>query len=183
MLQVMTYNLGGAKKLRRSPLRPDKVAEDTCHTLCTVIDPQQPTLIGLQEAGSVQWTELTDTPGTSEETCSALQSRLGDTYRSDFLPVLNTRMYPHAGLWDRAAYTPENGRRLHYAAEGNGMLSNLRPAPWPWKHHTGHNPDDDAASLHPIITQISTATIYSTGNRDSEPRYLMVASVNHPTYG
>ncbi|MEL6151490.1 MAG: endonuclease/exonuclease/phosphatase family protein [Chloroflexota bacterium] len=184
MLQVVTYNLGGAKKLRRPPLHPDVVARDACQTLCNVIDPQQPTLIGLQEAGAIEWASAHEPVNSREETCAALMRSLGDDFRSDYLPILNTQMYPHAGLWDRDAYTPQNGHSLHYAAEGNGMVGNLRSVPWPWKHHSGYNPDGTAAtSLHPIITQISTATVYSTGNRDSEPRYLMVASLNHPTYG
>ena len=76
-------------------------------------------------------------------------------------------------LWDRPAY-----RKMSAAAEGNAIVTNLPTEDWSW----GSYPDYDECAVSSAWarhTTISRASLYSTGNRDTQPRNLMVASLNY----
>ena len=48
MLQVVTFNIGGARGMRPAPHDHEKLAGDALCTLKQVINPAQPTVIALQ---------------------------------------------------------------------------------------------------------------------------------------
>lgn len=163
MLQVVTMNIGGARKLRQPPHDPACLGRDAAHTLAQVIDPTQPTFIALQETGTLTANGDTHTPH------DAMAGALGDSYTAHFAPELTSERHPHTRLWGRPAYDG-----MTSGAEGNGFVTNLSFAAWDW---------DARAGAAWTVTQISRAAIYSTGNRNTQPRNMMVASVQHPAYG
>lgn len=166
MLQLVTFNIGGARKLRQPPHDPLRLGADAAETLRRLIDPTQPTFIALQETGWIEWAAS----GRRDAAHEAFAASLGAGYRAYFAPELTSATHPHPRLWGRDAYA---GMRA--AAEGNGFVTNLPFTPWDW---AGDQVNDCWAH-----TQISAAALYSTGNRDTQPRNLMVASVAHPTFG
>lgn len=167
MLQVVTFNIGGARKLRQPPHKPVKLGGEVAIALKQHLQPATPTFIALQETGFITWET-----GHSSSAHQALAENMGgEVYRAYFAPELNTYMQPHGNLWNRAVY---EGARA--AGEGNGFVTNLPFAAWDWETFS-HTQD------HWTHTQISHAQLYSSGNRDTQPRNLMVASLAHPQYG
>jgi endonuclease/exonuclease/phosphatase family metal-dependent hydrolase len=158
-LQVVTYNLGGAKHLRGDRFDYPALADDAVRTLMGLIDPAQPTVIALQEVG---WGL-----GAARRYDAAAQiaAGLGAGYRHAFAAELTRRNHPHAGLWGRPAFAG-----LTDAAEGNALVTNLPPAPWPWPTL---DPDQDWA----LSASIGRPALYSTGSRDTQPRNAQVASL------
>ena len=51
MLQIVSFNIGGARGMRPAPHDHEKLAVDTYSTLQQVINPRQPTVIAFQESG------------------------------------------------------------------------------------------------------------------------------------
>ena len=157
MLQVVSFNIGGARGMRPAPHDHEKLAVDTYSTLQQVINPRQPTLIALQEA-SVAMRD-----GNSKNVGRKMARLLGSDYVDAFAPEVNMCDHPHPNLWDRPAY-----RNMTGAAEGNAVVSNLRIEDWSW----GSYPDYDDCILSGAWarhTAISRATLYSSGNRDTQP--------------
>ncbi len=167
MLQVVTFNIGGARGMRPAPHDHDKLAEDTVTTLKQVINPSQPTIIALQETG------LALVGGNSKNVGRKICELLGEDYIDAFASEVNMRDHPHPDLWDRPAY-----RGMMHAAEGNAILTNLKPHDWSWGTFQNEISQRMFASWT-RHTMISRASLYSTGNRDTQPRNLMVASLNY----
>lgn len=165
MLQVVTFNIGGARGMRPAPHNYDKLAEDTVTTLQQVINPTQPTIIALQESG------LAFVDGASKNVGRKMAELLGKDYLDAFVPEVNMRDHPHPNLWDRPAY-----RGMMHAAEGNAIVTNLKPSDWSWGTYESVV-SQKVFSSWTRHTSISRATLYSTGNRDTQPRNLMVASL------
>ena len=166
MLQIVTMNIGGARKLRQSPHNPHKLGQDAAATLRQHIDPAQPAFIGLQETGWITWQS-----GETHTAHTAVAAALGEGYRARFAPEIVSTQHGHNRLWGRDAYTG-----MQSAAEGNGFVTNLPSTPWDWDTHP-------SAAETWTSTFIGRPTLYSTGNRDTQPRNLVVASVAHPEYG
>jgi len=167
MLQVVTFNIGGARGMRPAPHDHDKLAEDTVTTLQQVINPTQPTIIALQETG------LALVGGSSKNVGRKMCELLGEDYIDAFAPEVNMRDHPHPNLWDRPSY-----RGMMHASEGNAILTNLTPEDWSWGTY------QNAIATRMFAgwarhTTISRASLYSTGNRDTQPRNLMVASLSY----
>jgi hypothetical protein len=172
MLQVVTYNLGGARKLRTPPHNPEQVGKDAAAFLKKHITPDVPTLLGLQEVG-----QLGRVGGRVTASYAALCGGMGADYRAHFAAEVDLRTHPHAGLWSRPPYA--DGPPITEGAEGNGIVSNLPQARPPWPVWDGWSVDYAA----PVVAGISAASLYSTGSRDTQPRNLMVGFYAHPNYG
>jgi len=165
MLQVVTFNIGGARGLRPAPHNYDKLAEDTVTTLQQVINPTQPTIIALQETG------LAFVNGATKNVGRKMAELLGNGYIDAFVSEVNMRDHPHPNLWDRPSY-----RGMMHAAEGNSIVTNLKPMDWSWGTYESVV-SQKVFSSWTRHTTISRATLYSTGNRDTQPRKLMVSSL------
>jgi endonuclease/exonuclease/phosphatase family metal-dependent hydrolase len=180
MLQVITFNLGGARKLRPAPHDPVQVGRDAAATLRSAIDPTQPTIIGLQEVSHL-WRDA-----AWHSAHHALQAALfASGARYDYAPEVTTHQHPHARLWDRPTYAATSP---FYGAEGNALLATILPARWPWPHYSAFGPTQPPASPHDrtlwsICVPIGGAALYSTGTRDTQPRNLMIAALRHSIYG
>lgn len=165
MLQLVTFNIGGARGMRPAPHDHDKLAEDTVKTLRQVINPDQPTIITLQETG------LAFANGETKNVGRKIAELLGKDYIDAFAAEVNMRDHPHPNLWDRPSY-----RGMMHAAEGNAIITNLVPKDWAWGTYEGVV-SQKVFSSWARHTTISRATLYSSGNRDTQPRNLMVASL------
>lgn len=167
MLQVVSFNIGGARGMRPAPHDHEKLAVDTYSTLQQVINPRQPTIIALQESG------LAFHNDSLKNVSRKMASLLGSEFVDAFAPEVTMCDHPHPNLWDRPAY-----RNMTGAAEGNAIITNLPIEEWSW----GSYPDYDDCNMSGAWarhTIISRATLYSSGNRDTQPRNLMVASLNY----
>ncbi len=166
MLQVVSFNIGGARKMRPAPHSHDKLAADVCSALRQIIKPAQPTLIALQETG------LAVVDGEEKDVGQKIARGLGAAYRNAFAAEVTMRRHPHPKLWDRPVY-----QGITQAAEGNAILTNLPPENWPQGSYQAQG--SPPSSLWARHTTISRATLYSSGNRDTQPRSLMAASLNY----
>ena len=167
MLQVVTFNIGGARGMRPAPHDHEKLAADALTTLQQVINPAQPTVIALQETGVAM------VDGIQRNVGRRMAQMLGAEYLDSFAAEVTMCDHPHPNLWDRPAY-----RRMAHAADGNAIVTNLPIEAWSW----GSYPSDGAcamASSWVRHTAISRATLYSSGTRDTQPRNMMVASLNY----
>ncbi len=167
MLQVVSFNIGGAREMRPAPHDHEKLAIDAYSTLQQVINPRQPTVIALQESGAARHNDQHKNVGRK------MARLLGSDYIDAFAPEVSMCDHPHPNLWDRPAY-----RNMTGAAEGNAIITNLPVEDWSW----GSYPEYDACNMSGAwarATPISRATLYSSGNRDTQPRNLMVASLNY----
>ncbi len=165
MLQVVSFNIGGARGMRPAPHDHDKLAADTVSALKRVINPRQPTVIALQESGLAMF------QGSHKNVGRAMTQLLGSDYIDSFAPEVTMCDHPHPDLWDRPAYRDMTG-----AAEGNAIVTNLPIENFPWGSFPPYGDCGGAWARH---TSISRATLYSSGNRDTQPRNLMVASLNY----
>ena len=167
MLQVVTFNIGGARGMRPAPHDHEKHALDVICTLQQVINPAQPTVIALQESGVAM------VSGIQKNVSRSMAQLLGNGFVDAFAPEVTMCDHPHPNLWDRPAF-----RHMTHAAEGNAIVTNLPVEDWPW----GSYPTYDSCAMTGAWsrhTPISRATLYSSGNRDTQPRNLMVASLNY----
>lgn len=167
MLQVVSFNIGGARRMRPAPHSHDKLAADVCSVLQQIIKPAQPTLIALQETG------LAVVDGDRKDVGQKIARGLGAAYRNAFAAEVTMRRHPHPKLWNRPVY-----QGMTQAAEGNAILTNLPPAAWPQGSYQAES-SPAMSSLWARHTTISRATLYSSGNRDTQPRSLIVASLNY----
>lgn len=167
MLQVVSFNIGGARGMRPAPHDHEKLAQDAISTLKQIINPRQPTVIALQESGAAIVAGLQHNVGRS------MALHLGEDYEDAFAAEVTMCDHPHPNLWDRPAF-----RRMTQAAEGNAIVTNLPSVDWSW----GSYPSQDhcgMAGAWARHTTISRASLYSSGNRDTQPRNLMVASLQY----
>ena len=167
MLQVVTFNIGGARGMRPAPHDHEKLAEDALCTLKQVINPAQPTVIALQESG------LAMVGGSLKNVGRRMAQLLGENFVDAFAAEVTMCDHPHPNLWDRPAF-----RQMTHAAEGNAIVTNLPVAEWSW----GSFPDYNHCTMADSWTRhttISRATLYSSGTRDTQPRNLLVASLEY----
>ena len=167
MLQVVSFNIGGARSMRPAPHDHEKLAVDAYSTLRQVITPSQPTIIALQESGVAMLDERSRNVGRK------MARLLGADYKEAFAPEVTMCDHPHPNLWDRPAY-----RNMSNAAEGNAIITNLSLEGWPWGSYPAYD-DCYAVGAWARHTAISRATLYSSGNRDTQPRNLMAACLNY----
>ncbi len=167
MLQIVSFNIGGARGMRLARHDHERLAADTCSTLKQVISPNQPTVIALQESG------LATLNGGSRNVGRKMAQLLGGDYIDAFAAEVSMCEHPHPNLWDRPAY-----RDMTQAAEGNAIVTNLPVAPWSWGSYPDYG-DCGMRGAWARHTSISRATLYSSGNRDTQPRNLMVASLSY----
>ncbi len=167
MLQVVSFNIGGARGMRPAPHDHEQLAQDAISTLKQVINPGQPTVIALQESG------VAIVDGIQRNVGRSMARHLGEDYEDAFAAEVTMCDHPHPNLWDRPAF-----RRMIQAAEGNAIVTNLPVAEWSWGSYPSHNHCGMAGSWA-RHTCISRASLYSSGNRDTQPRNLMVASLNY----
>lgn len=184
-LNIMTFNIGGARKLRQPPHNPQQVAVDAAEVVRGLVDTTLPTLVGVQEAtGRLQWASDSDEDGVARNSTRQFAAALGGEYRAAFAPEVTAEMPPHSRLWHRPAYVNPRQGALVQAEEGNAVISNLTWTGWPWPSYNGYaSVRRDPNALYPVVTQISGAVLYSTGSRDTQPRNLMVVCVRHDEYG
>lgn len=175
MLQVVTFNIGGARKMR-GPKFLDTLAQDVHRTLSGAIDPDQPAAIAVQEVGDYRIRQ----PELGNRTMFVhVIEQLADAFgsaRSAYVAEVDSNWYFHPRVWERDAY-----KNMESAAEGNGILTTMAGAPWDWGTPGPDYPGSRGGWC--MSSQISRATLYSTGSRDTQPRNVMVASLMHPTYG
>jgi endonuclease/exonuclease/phosphatase family metal-dependent hydrolase len=164
-LRVMTLNAGGARRARRHQIVPDRIAADLYRLLSTIGSADSigwPTIIAVQESHQV-W----QGQNTPLETCCVLAQRLGPSYRSYFSPYLDSSSHVHPNKWEQPLF-----KGFDRVKQGNAVITNMTCGAWPWglpqKGYPGYKKNA------PISTQISSATLYSTGDRNTEPRNLMV---------
>jgi endonuclease/exonuclease/phosphatase family metal-dependent hydrolase len=168
MLHILTYNLGGAKHLRAERFDYDALAADAATAITRALDPAMPTVIALQEVG---WGEG---PARRYDCAASIAAHLGPDYRAAFGAELTRADQPHAGLWGRAQFAG-----LSAAAEGNAIVTNLSPAPWPWPT-VDALPAGDEPRYTPAWARnvpIGRPTLYSTASRDTQPRAALIASL------
>lgn len=167
MLQVVSFNIGGARKMRRAPHNHNRLAADVVRVLRQIIQPDQPTLIALQETGQAV------VKGVQKDVGRSIARGLGAAYIDSFAAEATMRRHPHPKLWNRPVY-----RGMTRAAEGNGIITNLPPQDWP---QDSYQPEGSPPmpSLWMRHTVISRATLYSSGDRDTQPRNLMAASLTY----
>jgi endonuclease/exonuclease/phosphatase family metal-dependent hydrolase len=162
---VMTINAGGARRARESQLTPEKIAKGFHQLISTKI---MPDIIAVQESHEV-WQPGQSLPlGTSQ----ALAERLGPSYRSYFSRYLDSDSHAHPNKWK--ADGPFAG--FERVKQGNAVITNKALSKWPWGLPSKGCPGYEKCA--PISTQISGATLYSTGNRDTEPRNLIVVPLS-----
>lgn len=177
MLQVVTFNVGGARKLRGATFW-QTLAQDAAALIRQAIDVNQPFLIGIQEIGRYL------PAGTDDRDAIHMEQRLATAIganMSAFAAEVDSQTHYHPRLWERPFYAG-----MRSAAEGNSILTNLPMAQWDWGNVQAGYPagaPNAPASQFCLSSQISYAALYSTGNRNTQPRNAMVASVQHPEYG
>jgi endonuclease/exonuclease/phosphatase family metal-dependent hydrolase len=160
---VMTINAGGARRAVKDLLDPAQIASDLSKLISSTVG--GPDIIAVQESHEV-WHPGQSLPlGTSQ----ALAQRLGSSYRSYFLEYLDSDSHAHPNKWDQPLF-----RGFNRVKQGNAVITNKSLAQWPW----GSPPTGYPGELAPISTQISRAALYSTGNRDTEPRNLIIAPLS-----
>lgn len=162
MLQVVSFNIGGARKMRRPPHNHNRLAADVVYALRQIIDPDQPTLIALQETGQAV------VNGIQKDVGQSIARGLGDKYVDGFAAEITMRHHPHPKQWNRPDW-----QGMTQAAEGNAIIANLPRENWPQGSCTR------AASAWTRQATISRATLYSSGDRDTQPRNLIAASLNY----
>lgn len=165
-LQVTTTNIGGNRHSRQTPLDPPRVAREVRELLA--IDTTKPTIIAVQEATTI-WFQA-DQPLDS---AALLASELGHDFRAYFVPEIDSHTHPHRRAWNNITYAD-----AMRASEGNALVTNLPLSPWPWPSARQHRPGQ--GRIDPLYTSISRATLYSTGDRNTQPRGMIVASLASP---
>lgn len=168
MLQLVTINIGGARHTHLDAPDPARVVRELCARL--PIDAALPTVIAMQEATQV-W-ESPDAPPL--DTAALFAAELGTQYRSYFACEMDSDLHPQRISWNHPVF-----RGVYRACEGNAIVTNLPLAGWSWNAGQPGQPGYGLAT--PISTQISRATLYSTGGRDTQPRNALVASLQTPT--
>jgi endonuclease/exonuclease/phosphatase family metal-dependent hydrolase len=153
MLQVITANIGGHRSLHTSRLNPVHIAHQIRQNL--IMDPTLPSLIAFQEVVQIRFED-----GELHDLAMLVAQELGADYRSYFAPKISTLKHPDVWVWDVPAY-----QGATFVTEGNAIVTNLPLGQWAW-----------GASV-PVHVSIGYPRLYSTGNRDTEPRNLIAVPV------
>lgn len=170
---VMTINAAGGSRARQTQLDPKQIATDLSKLISATIGTDSPIgmpdIIAVQESHQVWIIRGGD---AFLETSRELAQRLGSSYSTYFSEYLDSDSHAHRNKWRQPAFYGF-GR----VKQGNAVITNKSLAQWPWdlppRGYPGYN------RLAPAIsTQISRATLYSTGNRDTEPRNLIVVPLS-----
>jgi endonuclease/exonuclease/phosphatase family metal-dependent hydrolase len=175
---VMTINAGGGRRAQTAPLNPKQLGKDLAILVMNTMKPVTntdivPDIIAIQESHRVWplWdTSYSETIMNYMETSNELARALGSSYRSFFFSSYDSDSHANRNKWEKAAF---NG--YSRAMQGNAIIPNIgkmNPASWPWPMPKPGYPMP--AEPGPISTQISVASLFSTGNRDTEPRNLIV---------
>lgn len=170
---VMTTNAGGGRRARGTQLDPKQIASDLYQLTSTTLgSPDSP--IGMPDIIAVQESHQVWRPRQSLplETSQELEQKLGTSYCSYFSEYLDSDSHAHPNKW--RADGPFAG--FERVKQGNAVITNKSLAQWPWDLPPAGCPGYN--KLAPISTQISGATLYSTGNRDTEPRNLIVVPLS-----
>jgi len=157
---VMTLNAGGGRRARQCKLVPSQLARDIARVLRNV--GIVPDIIAVQEAHRVH-------PRRSE-TSAELAERLTSQHRAFFAPYLDSESHSHPNKWQEPAF-----RGYQRVEQGNAIISRFDLTDWPWRRSARRHPG--SGKPRETCTQISRASLYSTGNRDTEPRNLLVAPI------
>jgi endonuclease/exonuclease/phosphatase family metal-dependent hydrolase len=166
---VMTINAGGGRRARKKPLNPTQIADDLGKLISSTIG--RPDVIAVQESHQV-WKQRESPP---EETSQKLAQKLGESgesYRGYFSEYLDSDSHAHCNKWK--ADGPFTGFKR--VKQGNAVITNKDLSEWPWGLPDAGCPGYEKRA--PISTQISGATLYSTGNRNTEPRNLIVVPLS-----
>jgi endonuclease/exonuclease/phosphatase family metal-dependent hydrolase len=171
---VMTINAGGARRERGTKIAPEQIAKDLC-TLITSTN-IKPDIIAVQESHQV-WEPDGSTLETSHKLAQKLTQGLGPSYDNYFSEYLDSNFHAHPWKWrGKKEPPPDLFKGYDRVQQGNAVITTKELALWPWglppEGYPGHN------TRAPISTQISRATLYSTGNRDTEPRNLIVVPLS-----
>jgi len=160
---VMTINVGGAKQVRNQQLNLKEFASTIVQRMPPSVKPD---ITAVQESHQV-WHEKNLCLEKSEE----LSKILGNSYRSYFSPYLDSDHHAHHKKWKRPMY-----KGFLRVKQGNAIITNKDTAQWPWdfppESYPGYN------KCAPLSTQISRAALFSTGDRNTEPRSLMVVPLS-----
>lgn len=165
LLQIVTANIGGHRHLNDEPLNAAQIARDVQSIL--PIDPTLPTLIALQETTRV-WRD-----NQHESDGELLARNLGESYRFMFAPEVDSNLHAHERIWNRSMY-----KGFTRVENGNGIITNLPFASWAWTSPSEGYPGAGGAQM--VSAAIGHAKLYSTGNRDTQPRNLMLVCVESP---
>jgi len=160
---VITINAGGARRAVKDRLDLAQIASDLSQLISSTIG--RPDIIAVQESHQVWHPRQSSPLGTSQ----AMAQRLGPSYRSYFLEYLDSDSHAHPNKWDQPLFSGFNR-----VQQGNAVIISKSLTQWPW----GSPPAGYPGKLAPISTQISRAALYSTGNRDTEPRNLVVVPLS-----
>jgi endonuclease/exonuclease/phosphatase family metal-dependent hydrolase len=166
MLQIVTTNIGGNRHTREVPLDPSRIAHEVRGIL--PIDPEQPVILAVQEVSRIWY--RADQP---LDTGLFLAAELGPQFKAYGASEVDSLTHPHRRAWSRITY--EGAVR---ASEGNGIVTNLPLADWPWPSAAPNHPG--YGNRTPLATSISKATLYSSGTRNTQPREVFVASLDTP---
>jgi hypothetical protein len=182
---VMTINEGGARRAGKGRLGPINTDSDPLSRLISSIieelDPEKshPVVIAVQESHQV-WEGENPYPSldTSQMLSKALTNRLGTAeYHHDFSDYLDSDSHTHPNKWRGKKEKPRpHFKTFKRVKQGNAVIRNRDLAQWPWGLPSEDYPGHEIRK--PISTQISRATLYSTGNRDTEPRNLIVVPLS-----
>lgn len=160
MLQVVTANIGGHRNYRDESIVVEDIARQMKNNL--PLDYTVPTVIALQEVIQIAYEDDVSDIGTS------FARILGEDYRAYFAQKISSETHPHATGWGKPSYAG-----MHFVAEGNGIVTNIPLADWPWRSPDVGFPGYENKT--PIVTHLGLPCLYSTGNRNTEPRNLIVA--------
>lgn len=164
---VMTMNVGGAKQVRQQRLDIEKFVSDIVGCIPASVKPD---IIAVHESHEV-WNEEGVRFEKSEELSKKLSETLGKPYKSYFSPYLDSDYHSHFNKWERKAF-----KGFSRVKQGNAIVTNKSTGQWPWNSPPQGYPTPE--EIAPISTQISGATLFSTGNRNTEPRALMVVPLS-----
>jgi hypothetical protein len=93
VFQLLTFNIGGARKLRGDQFSHSDLGVDVFRALSACLDTTQPTVIALQETG------IAHIDGIQQSSFRMLTSKLGSEYRVAFAAELSTDWHAHQRLW------------------------------------------------------------------------------------
>jgi len=160
-ITVISINAGGAIRGRRTKVNP----KETAISLGTIIKEINidSTMIAMQESLKIWNINNSNYVETGRE----LANNLDFSYRSMFAPYLDSDFHVHQTKWEQESFKGYNKIQ-----QGNSVITNIRFGKWPWPLPVNGFPGHDKKSY--ISSQISNASIYSTGNRDTEPRNIIV---------
>ena len=166
LLQIVSANLGG----NRHNVKPRRNLEQLAKKMKSMlpIDTRKPVMIALQEIDCVWYDE-----NQPLDIGQFLVSELGSHFTLHSSTVLDSQKQPNRRAWNAPIF--EGALR---ATESIGIVTNLELASWPWSgskpNYPGHG------KLTALATQISSSSLYSSGDRDTQPRKLIVSSLNTP---